>query len=64
MEKGNWVRVQAYSRKNYYTFFPFSQGDYKILVLSKSYYKKVNYEDYAYLEFKVKEEACFSTMEN
>ena len=56
MEKGNWVRVQAYSRKNYYTFFPFAQGYYKILVLSKSYYKKVSYEDYAYLEFKVKEE--------
>ncbi len=53
MEKGNWVRVQAYSRKNYYTFLPFTSGNYRILVLSKSYYKKVNYEDYADLEFKV-----------
>ncbi|WP_291651870.1 triple tyrosine motif-containing protein [Clostridium sp.] len=53
MEKGNWVRVQAYSRKNYYTFVPFSSGSYRILVLSKSYYKKVNYEDYISLEFEV-----------
>ncbi|WP_195266596.1 MULTISPECIES: triple tyrosine motif-containing protein [unclassified Clostridium] len=53
MEKGNWVRVQAYSRKNYYTFLPFSTGSYRILVLSKSYYKKINYEDYISLEFEV-----------
>lgn len=53
MEKGNWVRVQSYSRKNYYTFVPFSTGIYRILVLSKSYYKKVNYEDYISLEFEV-----------
>lgn len=53
MEKGNWVRVQSYSRKNYYTFVPFSAGSYRILVLSKSYYKKVNYEDYISLEFEV-----------
>ncbi|MBS5886477.1 triple tyrosine motif-containing protein [Clostridium sp.] len=53
MEKGNWVRVQSYSRKNYYTFVPFSTGSYRILVLSKSYYKKVNYEDYISLEFEV-----------
>lgn len=54
MEKGNWVRVQSYSRKNYYTFLPFSTGNYRILVLSKSYYKKINYEDYTLLEFEVK----------
>ncbi|WP_207729471.1 triple tyrosine motif-containing protein [Clostridium gallinarum] len=54
MEKGNWVRVQNYSRKNYYTFLPFTSGNYRILVLSKSYYKKVNYEDYADLEFEVR----------
>ncbi|MDV4149403.1 triple tyrosine motif-containing protein [Clostridium sp. AL.422] len=54
MEKGNWVRVQPYSKKNYYTFLPFTPGEYRVLVLSKSYYKKVNYEDYAYLEFEVK----------
>lgn len=54
MEKGNWVRVESYSRKNYYTFLPFTPGEYRVLVLSKSYYKKVNYEDYADLEFKVK----------
>lgn len=53
MEKGNWVRVQGYGRKSYYTFLPFTSGNYKILVLSKSYHKKTNYEDYAYLEFEV-----------
>ncbi|GAB6169153.1 triple tyrosine motif-containing protein [Clostridium carnis] len=53
MEKGNWVRVQEYSRKNYYTFLPFSKGKYRVLVLSKSYYKKNNYEDYDNIEFEV-----------
>lgn len=53
MEKGTWVRVQSYSKKRYYTFLPFSTGKYRILVLSKSYYKKVNYEDYSTLEFEV-----------
>ena len=54
MEKGDWIRVQPYSRKNYYTFISFTSGDYRMLVLSKSYYKKVNYEDYTDLEFTVK----------
>ena len=53
MEKGIWTRVQEYSKKNYYTFLPFSQGQYRILVLSKSNYKKVNYEDYVIEEFNV-----------
>ena len=53
MEKGQWVRVQEYSRKNYYTFLPFSPGEYRVLVLSKSYHKKVNYEDYDKIDFKV-----------
>ena len=30
-------------------------GKYKILVLSKSFYKKVNYEDYDIMEFNVEE---------
>ena len=54
MEKDNWLRVQPYSKKNYYTFLPFTPGHYRILVLSKSYYKEVNYEDYNDLEFEVK----------
>ena len=53
MEKGQWVRAQEYSRKNYYTFLPFSPGEYRVLVLSKSYYKKVNYEDYDKVSFEV-----------
>ena len=53
MENGNWIKVQEYGKKNYYTFIPFNKGVYKILVLSKSYYRKVNYEDYSEYEFKV-----------
>lgn len=53
MEKGQWVRAQEYSRKNYYTFLPFSPGEYRVLVLSKSYHKKVNYEDYDKVYFEV-----------
>lgn len=53
MEKENWVRVQKYSKKNYYTFLPFVKGKYRVLVLSKSFYKKVNYEDYTTVEFEV-----------
>ena len=53
MEKGNWSKVQSYSRKNYYTFMPFISGDYKIMVIAKSFYKRVNYEDYNELSFKV-----------
>lgn len=51
MEKGNWIKSQKYSRKNYYTFIPFTAGRYRLLVLSKSFYKKVNYEDYDIFEF-------------
>ena len=55
MNKGNWVMVQEYSKKKYYSFIPFVSGKYKILVLSKSFYKKVNYEDYDIMEFNVEE---------
>ena len=53
MERGNWVKAQSFSRKNYYTFIPFIGGEYRIMVLAKSYYKKVNYEDYDELTFNV-----------
>lgn len=53
MERGDWCLVQRYSRKNYYSFIPFSTGNYKILVLSKSEYKRSAYEDYAMMEFNV-----------
>ncbi|MGL5379664.1 triple tyrosine motif-containing protein [Clostridium sp.] len=53
MEKGNWTKVQEYSRKNYYTFMPFSKGKYRVLVLSKSYHRKHNYEDYTSIEFEI-----------
>lgn len=54
MENNEWRKVQAYSRKHYYSFMPFTQGKYKILALAKSYYKKVSYEDYAEVTFYVK----------
>lgn len=54
MENNEWKKVQSYSRKHYYSFIPFIEGKYKILALAKSYYKKVNYEDYDEIEFDVK----------
>ena len=53
MEKGNWIKVQEYSKKNYYTFIPFVKGEYRVLVFAKSFYKKVKYEDYGELSFNV-----------
>ncbi|WP_426349721.1 triple tyrosine motif-containing protein [Alloiococcus sp. CFN-8] len=53
MKDEEWTLVQRYSRKRYYTFIPFTTGKYKLLALSKSFYKKVSYEDYALLEFTV-----------
>ena len=55
MKENNWVLVQEYSKKNYYTFLPFSPGEYRLLVLSKSFYKKVNYEDYESINFNIKD---------
>lgn len=55
MENKTWKKVQGYSRKNFYSFIPFTAGKYKILALARSYYKKVNYEDYAEISFEVKE---------
>lgn len=54
MENNEWKRVQEYSRKHHYSFIPFTPGKYKILALAKSYYKKVNYEDYDQIVFHVK----------
>lgn len=53
MENDNWVKVQSYSRKNRYTFIPFLKGNYKVMVLAKSFYKKVSYEDYYESSFQV-----------
>ncbi|MDF2883364.1 MAG: Two component regulator three protein [Clostridiaceae bacterium] len=54
MEKDDWILVQKYSEKNYYTFIPFSNGIYKVLSLVKSSNKRTSYEDYAIMEFMVK----------
>ncbi|BCZ44332.1 hypothetical protein psyc5s11_03990 [Clostridium gelidum] len=54
MENNEWKKVQAYSRKHYYSFIPFISGKYKILALAKSYYKKGSYEDYDQIVFYVK----------
>jgi hypothetical protein len=53
MNKGDWNLIQDYSKKNYYSFIPFSKGTYRILALSKSSLKKGAYEDYDILEFVV-----------
>jgi hypothetical protein len=53
MEKGNWIKVQNYGRKDYYTFIPFVEGEYKVIVFAKSFYKNVNYEDYGEFIFKI-----------
>lgn len=53
MEDGNWTRFQEYSRKNFYTFIPFLKGEYRIMVIAKSFYKKVSYEDYDEIIFEV-----------
>ncbi|AYF54245.1 triple tyrosine motif-containing protein [Clostridium botulinum C] len=55
MEKGEWNLVQKYSKKEYYSFIPFSKGIYKVLVLAKSNSKQISYEDYCMIEIKVGE---------
>ena len=53
MKNNNWNLVQKYSRKNSYTFMPVDKGDYTLMVLSKSFYKKSTYEDYQCISFNV-----------
>ncbi|WP_072987643.1 triple tyrosine motif-containing protein [Clostridium cavendishii] len=55
MQGDNWNLVQRYSRKDYYAFRPFRAGTYRMLLLTKSYYKKSAYEDYDNFEFIVEE---------
>lgn len=55
MEKGEWTLVQRFSKKNDYTFMPFTKGIYRILVLSKNFYKSISYEDYDIMEIEVLE---------
>lgn len=54
MINGEWVLSQSYSRKSYYTFVPFKNGSYRVLVLAKSFHKDIPYEDYDTIEFEVK----------
>lgn len=53
MEKGNWMLVQSYSRKDNYTFIPFNSEEYKIMVLCKDEFSRDVYEDYDIFTFKV-----------
>ena len=55
MENGDWSLKQNFSRKNDYTFMPFTKGVYRVLVLSKSFYKSISYEDYDIMDIEVKE---------
>jgi len=54
MKNGNWGVVQKFSRKDDYSFMPFAKGIYRMLVLSKSFYKSISYEDYDIMEIEVK----------
>ena len=54
MINGEWTLAQGYSRKNYYTFVPFKNGSYRVLVLDKSFHTDVAYEDYDIVEFEIK----------
>ncbi len=54
MENEDWSLVQKFSVKNDYIFMPFTKGIYKMLVLSKSSYKSISYEDYDIMEIEVK----------
>jgi len=53
MEQGNWMKAQNYGRKDDYTFIPFLEGEYKVIVFAKSFHKNVNYEDYGEFIFKI-----------
>lgn len=55
MKNGVWSLMQRYSRKNYYVFRPYLPGEYRVLVLAKSHYKKNAYEDYDNFEFFVED---------
>lgn len=55
MDKSEWTLVQSYGKKSNYTFIPFTKGNYKILVLAKSSYKKSAYEDYCIIDIRVSE---------
>ena len=55
MEKGEWNLEQSFSRKNDYSFMPFTKGIYRLLVLSKNFYKSISYEDYDIMEIEVLE---------
>ncbi|MBU3127203.1 triple tyrosine motif-containing protein [Clostridium tagluense] len=55
MEKEEWTLAQRFSKKNDYTFMPFTKGMYKVLVLSKNFYKSISYEDYDIMEIEVLE---------
>ncbi len=55
MEKGEWSLVQRFSKKNDYTFMPFTKGIYRVIVLSKNFYNSISYEDYDIMEIEVLE---------
>ncbi len=53
MNKNQWVLAQDYSKKSFYTFVPFIEGEYRVLVLSKSFHKDNEYDDYDMITFNV-----------
>jgi hypothetical protein len=57
MKNGEWNLIQPYSKKDYYTFIPYKEDMYKILVLTKSSYSNQDYEDFSVFEFHAKEKS-------
>lgn len=60
MTKGEWRKVQGYSRKNYYTFIPFKADVYRFLMLCKNPKSDNEYDAFSQCEFKVEKyrEVC------
>lgn len=54
MKDSEWNLIQPYSKKNYYTFIPYREDVYKVLVLTKSFYSNQSYEDFSTFEFHAK----------
>lgn len=51
-----WKRVQEYGAKSFYTFTPFKEGIYDLLVLVKSVKKDIDYEKFAICKFEVEKQ--------
>ncbi|GAA0782264.1 triple tyrosine motif-containing protein [Hathewaya limosa] len=51
-----WKMVQGYGAKSFYTFTPFKEGIYDLLVLAKSAKKDIDYEKFTICKFEVEKQ--------